>query len=350
MSQQTSKFWYVPRKELMVPKEDHTYVGSPLKHASSNVDPEIDTSVGDGDGFTVLLKSFYVTQDRDKGDNDILVRSWTRYGSEPHIEVAHFFKENIPAPYFSAGDLLAEHIFSSDRYLGQNRVWIRLQILEVDGKKVDQIATWVEHNLKDTVKTFGAIFPSTLPFIGNISSQALDLFGKLKQLISNKSDVILDQALDFLSIHTGETPLRYGAYIYFQQPVSGEHYRLNQFRVHSDEADPQHQPIPDYVVVEIVPGVVNQFNQDTIELNQSLAMGLLPFDDSQSVEGEKDQRLRYLQTLMKQAQKTSDLKELYQLMKQELSGQLLTEAQRQRYQALTLEHNDYIEIIKEMLD
>ncbi|MEL6222441.1 MAG: hypothetical protein AAFR31_07350 [Cyanobacteria bacterium J06627_8] len=333
----------------MVSKEDTMYVGSSIKRASSNVDHDVDTMVRDGDAFTVLLKSFYVTQDKDKGDNDILVRSWARYGSDPHTEVAHFFKEDIPVPYFSAHDVQAEHIVSADTYLSGNRVWIRLQISEVDGKRVHQISSFVEQNLATAVSALGAIFPNTLPFIGNISTHALDLLSDLKHLISNKSDVILDEALDFLSVNTGETPLRYGAYIFFQRAVDGGNYLLNSFQVHSNSTA-ESEPIPDYVVIEIIPGVINPSSRTTIALNQSLAKGLLPVDDTQAAQIEKDERLRYLQKLMKQAKMADDLKEYYGLMTRELSGVVLNELQRKRYQALTVKLGDYIDVVKDVLD
>ncbi|MEB3210369.1 MAG: hypothetical protein VKL39_03415, partial [Leptolyngbyaceae bacterium] len=81
-----------------------------------------------------------------------------------------------------------------------------------------------------------------------------------------------------------------------------------------------------------------------------LAMGLLPFDDRESVQGERDERLRYLQKLMKQAKQTRDLKEYYGLLKHELSGAVLSDAQRKRYQVLTQELSDYIDVIKDIVD
>ncbi|MEM7769986.1 MAG: hypothetical protein AAF327_05690 [Cyanobacteria bacterium P01_A01_bin.37] len=351
MNKNKSKFWFVPRKKLMVPKADDSYSGIILKRASSNVEYHTEQLVNNNDPFTILLKSFNVVQDKDKGDNDILVRSWTKYGSNPQIEVAHFFKKNTPIPYFCHDELIAEHIFSSEKYIDRNRVWIRLQILEIDGKKVERLAQIVENDLYHTVQTLGAVFPGTLPFIGTISEKAnvLDLFKKLKHIISNQNDTIFDQALDFFSVNTGETPFRYGAYVFFQEEIEGEHYKLRAFQVEPKMAE-VFDSLPDYIVLEVIPGIVNSFNQqETITVNQDLAMGLLPFDEKFADPGEKDERFRHLQTLMKKAKVTNDIEEYYGLLKKELSGTLLSDNQKERYQSLRLELDEYIDIIEEIL-
>ena len=359
MRENISKFWFVPRKELYIPKGDKEYSGTVLRRADSMVNQSTDQLVEHGHAFTILLKSFYVTQDKDKGDNDIFVRSWTKYGSNPQIEGAHFFKKDVPVPYFCHADLMANHIFSSESHLEENRVWIKLQILEIDGRKVDQFTRIVENDLRDTIRMFGAIFPGTLPFISTVTdsrvtSNAVALVGKLKKLVTNKNDTLFDQSLDFLSVNSGETPFRYGVYVFFQRAIEGYGYQLKEFTIkpksanHESNADDDEE-VPDYVVIEVVPGITNIFSPDDIIVNQNLAAGLLPFDEKFSDPGEKDERFHYLQRLMKKAHFVDDIREYYSLAKEHEAGKLLDTHQLNRYRDLALSLGDYLDSIHEIL-
>jgi hypothetical protein len=360
MQQSKSKFWFVPRKNLIVPRGDDSYSGITLRRADSGFDPTTDQMVASGDTFTILLKSFYVVQDKDRGDNDIFVQSWTRYGTMPQIEVSHFFKKDIPVPYFCHNELIAEHLFSFENHVEENRIWTRVQIIEIDGRKVDQIAQFVDTELHGTIRTFGAVFPGTLPFVStatDMANIAIDLFGKLKKIVSNQNDTIFDVALDLCAINSGETPFRYGVYVFFQRAIDGTQYKLNQFRVESidalssDEKDAStpDSSIPDYIAIEVLPGIVNAFNQDEILLHQNLATGLLPFDDKLMDRGERDERFHYLQRLMKKAQMVADLREYYTLVNEQQLGNVLSPHQQKRYQALALEFSEYIELFDEIL-
>ncbi len=354
MSQYKSKFWFVPRKELFVPREYKDYSGTALRHANSRIDPSCDQIVKNGESFTLLLKSFYVVESYDKGGNDILVQSLTKYGSDPQIEGAHFFRKDLPSPYFCHHDLIANHIFSHESHVDANRVWIKLQILEIDGKKVDQFAQVVDTELRDTVQMVGAIFPGTLPFVANISDDAFTLFSKLKKLASNKDHTVFEQALDFYSINSGETLFRYGVYVLFQQPIEGDRYCLKEFQIEpriDKNSTPLHgESLPDYVVIEVVPGVVNSFAQDEIIANQNLAAGLLPFDESFADPGEKDEHFHYLKRLMKKAQTFDDIYEYYSLVRQTMDEGIQDKNQQKRYRDLTLKLSEYVELIQEILE
>jgi len=338
----------------MIPKRDDRYSGTPLRRADSELDSDRDQMVKTGDAFTILLKSFYVVQDQDKGDNDIFVQSWTRYGAAPQIEAAHFFRKNIPAPYFCHHELIAEHIYSSKSHLEENRVWIHLQILEIDGKKVDELAHFVDNDLSDAIKMFGAVFPGTLPFVANITDVASNLFSKLKKLFASKNDVIFQQALDFFSLHSGETLFRYGVYVFFQTAVEGAEYKLNEFRVEpltqSMENIKGGTPegfisLPDYVVIEVVPGIINRFNPDEMIVNQNLASGLLPFDEELLKPGEQEERFHYIQKLVKKARLIDDINEYFSLKAKINQKELFNTYEQKRYQELTLELKDYLDDI-----
>jgi hypothetical protein len=344
-----SKYWFVPRKNLFVPRGLTEYDGASLRRADSPVDPTIDQLVQTGNPFTILLKSFYVIEDRDKGDNDLLVRSWTKYGSDPHIEIVHFFKKDVPSPYFCKHDLVAEHMFALPDYQDENLVWIRLQILEVDGSKVSALSHIFEDEFQDLVDALGAIFPGTLPFIGAIATPALELFHSLRELVRNKNDLIFESSLDLCSEDSGETPFRYGVYVFFQQPTEGHQFRLSEYKVIPAAEHPQAQP-PQYMVIEVVPEVMNSFKGEDILLNQNLAAGLVLSDTSNGQHSsQQDKRFQYLQALAKKASRLDDLAEYRRLKQQQKNGEILNEFQQQRLQVLTVELSEYLNDVQEIL-
>ncbi len=344
-----SSYWFVPRRSLFVPRGLPDYGGAVLKRADSPIDPTLDQVVQTGDSFTILLKSFYVIEERDKGDNDLLVRSWIKYGSNPPIEIVHFFKKNVPSPYFCKQDLVAEHMFSIPDYQDENLVWMRLQILEVDSKQVNTLSRIFENEIQDLVQILGAIFPGTLPFIKTLVAPASELFSSLKALVRNQNDLIFEKSLDLCSENSGETPFRYGVYIFFQQPTAGHPFRLNEFKIvpSADDLDIQ---TPQYMVIEVVPGVMNAFKGEDILLNQNLATGLLLSDTSNGQSSiQQDKRFEYLQALAKKADRLDDLADYRQLKRQQKNGELLNEFQQQRLQSLTVKLSEYLNDIREIL-
>ncbi|MGJ3250908.1 MAG: hypothetical protein ACFE0J_07225 [Elainellaceae cyanobacterium] len=344
-----SRYWFVPRKELFAPRGIDNYEGVALRGADSPIDHNLDQIVENGNSFTILLKSFYVTEKRDEGDNDLLVRSWTKYGSDPPVEVAHFFRKNVPVPYFCKHDVIAEHVFTLQEHLDENLVWVKLQILEIDGKRVKTLEQIVEDSLPDIVDTVGAVFPKALPFMSSITDQAFELFSSLKELVKNKDDVIFEKSLDFCSIDSGETPFRYGVYIFLEDEIEGDRYKLREYRLEPSSSAKESQ-IPEYVVIEVVPEVTNPFKGDDVLINQYLATGLSAPDDESQNPSQRDKRFQYLQRLIKKARQFDDLLEYLELKRIQNSNTSLTEHQEQRLQQLLIELSDYIKSLDEILD
>jgi len=344
-----SRYWFVPRKELFVPRGMDNYKGVALRGADSPLDHNLDQIVESGNSFTILLKSFYVIEKRDKGDNDLLVRSWTKYGSDPPVEVAHFFRKNVPVPYFCKHDVIAEHIFTLQEHLDENLVWVKLQILEIDGRRVKALEQIVEDSLPGIVDTVGAVFPRALPFMSSITDQAFELFSSLKELVKNKDDVIFEKSLDFCSIDSGETPFRYGVYIFLEDEIEGDRYKLREYRLEPSGHTKDLQ-IPEYMVIEVVPEIINPFKGDDVLINQYLATGLSVPDDESQNPSQRDKRFQYLQRLIKKARQFDDVLEYLELKRIQNSDTPLNEHQEQRLQNLLIEFSDYIKYLDEILD
>jgi hypothetical protein len=84
MTLEKSKYWFVPLAEI---QNDG---GSELRPARDKV-LEGDRLVQEGEAFTISLESFYVKEKLEDNGNDLLVRSWLKYGNEPTAERIHFF-------------------------------------------------------------------------------------------------------------------------------------------------------------------------------------------------------------------------------------------------------------------
>ncbi|MEO0397396.1 MAG: hypothetical protein AAF243_15625, partial [Cyanobacteria bacterium P01_A01_bin.137] len=103
--------WFVPWAEL----SDLDNIEKPDYGILRKTDSEIDSSdlfVEPGDPFTISLESYFVREADDRDNkNDLLIRSFVRYGDEPKIETIHLFKADV-APSTFAENLENEHIFA----------------------------------------------------------------------------------------------------------------------------------------------------------------------------------------------------------------------------------------------
>ncbi|HHP7243834.1 MAG TPA: hypothetical protein ACFE0H_04025, partial [Elainellaceae cyanobacterium] len=230
-----------------------------------------------------------------------------------------------------------------------NLVWVKLQILEIDGRRVKALEQIVEDSLPGIVDTVGAVFPRALPFMSSITDQAFELFSSLKELVKNKDDVIFEKSLDFCSIDSGETPFRYGVYIFLEDEIEGDRYKLREYRLEPSGHTKDLQ-IPEYMVIEVVPEIINPFKGDDVLINQYLATGLSVPDDESQNPSQRDKRFQYLQRLIKKARQFDDVLEYLELKRIQNSDTPLNEHQEQRLQNLLIEFSDYIKYLDEILD
>ncbi len=258
----TSKTWFVSLEHLL---QDN---GAPLRPANAKI-LSTDQCIVPYSPFTVSLESFCIVRqlDRKTSGNDLLVRSWTTYGHDPPVEIAHFFQKNVKLGE-PKDNLAVEHMFTSKSY-GNQSIDLDVQILEVDGHSS------IAQDLKAVAHVLGAVFPPILPF----TSLASTLHSNLKHLFENPHDVafsgsckLYDEAVSRRSTHL--IPLRCGAYVLFNQEVEGDRYKLRELKLEPVDTNAV-SVSDDYVVIKIIPKIVNSLNSEDLLANQALAASLL---------------------------------------------------------------------------
>jgi hypothetical protein len=262
MSTLTSKTWFVSLENLL---QDN---GAPLRPAHSEI-LDTDQCIAPYSPLTISLESFCIFKqlDRKINGNDLLVRSWTTYGQEPPVEIVHFFEKNMDLG-IPKDNLAVEHMFTSKSY-GNQSIELDVQILEVDGHSS------IAQDIKAVAHLLGAVFPAILPF----TSLASTLYSNLKHVFANPHDVafsrsfkLYDEALGKQSKHL--VPLRCGAYILFDQDVEGDRYKLQELKLEPID-DRVSSVSHDYIVIKIIPQIVNSLNSEVLLANQTLATSLL---------------------------------------------------------------------------
>lgn len=200
-----SKYWFVSIEEFQKTE------GAKLRVANSEL-LKTNQLVETGSPLTISLESSFVKSNHDEGKsgNDLLVRSWIKYGNEPRIETVNFFEKDIPNG-FVGENLSVEHIFSTRDYEEENRVLLEVEITEID-KGLDADKN-ISDDLKEVANSFGAVFTVIFAFV----STASRLLGNLEKLFSRSSEnkQIFHSSLDIYGKEGGgEAPLRCGAYIF----------------------------------------------------------------------------------------------------------------------------------------
>ncbi len=262
MTSGVSKYWFVPLDHLL---QDG---GAHLRQADLPI-TDMEQQIQRGSPFTISLETFHITKklDRKAGGNDLLVRSWTTYGDNPPVEIVHFFKKNV-GENFVGENLAVEHMFAAQSY-GDETVSINLEILDVDGN------VSIEQELKTVASFLGAVFPAILPF----TSIATSLYTNLNSLFKNPNDLAF---LGVLNLYSGNShrldaptiPFRCGAYLILEDEIEGSMYKLRDFRLEPAVAN-QNSTVLDYVVIKIVPKIINSLNTEDLLINQRLASSLL---------------------------------------------------------------------------
>ena len=329
---QESKYWYVPLTEIQNQK------GAKLRTARSKVSAG-DRLVEEGDAFTVSLESFYVREKLEENGNDLLVRSWIKYGSEPTVERIHFFQKNVPAEFLGE-NLPAEHIFSKQDHSEKSRLLITLEITEIDqGLRANNS---ISETISEVSNTFGGVFPAILPFTG-VASNVVGLLGKLSDLV-NKNTQIFQSSLDLYPQDNFETPLRYGAYVFFNKEVQAAMYKLLDLKL-IPATDQFKNPLHDYVVIKILPGIIYAGDSSELLVNQQLASVLSQLDESEkNDEGKRKKHLDFLQETIKAANNMQELDYFYDLKFKKQMNEKLTESQQKRFLQIAKKLQKYIQI------
>lgn len=290
-----------------------------------------DLFVEEGSPFTVSLESFYVPEQQDANDkNDILVRSFFKYGNEPRLETIHFFEKDTEANAFRE-NFEHEHIYVRKAFSKEARVWLTIQLLEID-RGLNQGGSLTQA-LKTMHGGFGAIFPAMLPF-APVIGLASNMVGKFIQLkdAAQRNEPILENTIDFYNqnLAGGDAPLRYGAYVLFNKPVEGVQYRLGSgFKLRHWVAADVNRPVQyPYVVIKVTPGVVES-GQDAKQLltNQQIATVVSELDNEETEQKRRTEHYQFLENMVTAAGNFKDLSYFKKLMDKKGLGIKLSEGE-----------------------
>ena len=331
---ESSKYWFAPLTEI----QDEQ--GAKLRPARSKV-LESDKLVKQGEAFTISLESFYIKEnyDKDSTGNDLLVRSWVKYGNEPTTERIHFFQKDVPDEFIGE-NLSAEHIFSKQDHSENNRLFISLDITEID--KGLGSSSSINNTISNISGTFGAVFTAILPFAG-VASDLVDLLDRLRGG-SKRNISVFNSSLDLYAQDSYEYPLRYGAYVFFQDEVQAIMYRLLDLKLKpvSDQLKGQN-PLHDYVVIKVVPGIIHSGDSRELLTNQQIASVLSQLDENgRNDESKRTEHFKFLQDTIKSANDMQELDYFYELKLQQKLGKELSESQMQRYLEIAKKLQKYI--------
>ncbi len=325
--------WFIPWNEL----NDLDNIEHPDKGNLRKVDSEFedaDQFVEAGQPFTISLESFVVHGAHDSDNtNDLLVRSFVRYGKEPKTETIHFFGTDVEAGAFQE-NLESEHVFAQREFVESARLWLTFEILEID-RGLDR-----DHSIAEALKgmrgQFGAIFPALIPF-APVAGVALGMVDRLRQLerTAAKNEPVFRNTIDFnaKALAGGDAPLRYGAYVLFNEDVQGIQYRLGSgFKLRRRAMRDRNVPIlHDYIIVKITPGIIeSRSDSDDLLTNQKIAAVVSNLDDAEADKERRELRFSFLKNMVEQANHFKDLSYYHELMTEVELGETLSQVQKKR--------------------
>lgn len=271
--QHSSQHWFVPLAQLrqsggaeLIPWDDPVNAQSDL---SSGQEQGHETYVEPGSPFTLSLESFCINETLDRrSGNDLLVRSWTMYGNAPPVEMVHCFERNAKVGQV-IDNLAIEHMFALEAFDPSLSLSVYVQILEVDGHHS------LEDDLLNVAQSLGGVFPTLLPF----TTVSIPLYKRLRSMFA-KHDRTVDAftgTVQWSGVQddgaASPMGLRAGAYVICLEPIVGTTYRLQGLTlIPTQENSPAS---PSYVVIKVVPQLVQSYNPEDLRVNQNLAAALL---------------------------------------------------------------------------
>ena len=325
--------WFVPWSEL----SDLDNVAKPSYGYLRKVDSELSESdlfVREGEPFSITLESHFVKTAHDgDSENDLLVRSSVRYGDEPKVETLHFFRPDVESGTFLE-NFEHEHIFARKEFVKESRVWLSLEILEIDrGLSRDKDLS-VE--LAKMHGKFGAIFPALIPFapVAGAATRLLQIFNKAQEAAA-ENQIILSNQIDLYDkdLSGGDAPLRCGAYVLFKEDVQAVKYRLGSgFKLRPKALRDKNKPIQDdYAVIQIAPGFISSGkNSKDLLKNQQIAAVVSELD-TQNVQDEKRAaHFEFIENLIDEAAHFKDILYLKEMRNKEEVGIALTLTQKEK--------------------
>ena len=159
-----------------------------------------------------------------RGNNDIMILAKSALGDKPKVERIVFYGEEIPKGE-PLSNFYANSIFQTDDYDGESRLWLEVNILEIDtdlGERKAAISAF-----QSLASTAGAVFPVLLPYAMGASA-GVGLVKKLVNALENNINVIkVPIAFYPGKIKRGYPPLQEGQYVVFANPQDPDNFKLS---------------------------------------------------------------------------------------------------------------------------
>ena len=176
--------------------------------------------------FTASMVTVVVSEDLDgilRGRNDILVLTKSSLGEQPLVERIHYYEEEVPKGK-PIRNMFADNVFVTDDYNGEDRLWLELNVVEVDtdtGERKAAIKAF-----QSLATTAGAVFPVSVPY-AFAASAAVGVIEKLVSALEKDTNVVkVPFALHSGIPRPGKAPLQSGTYVVFAQPQDPSKYKL----------------------------------------------------------------------------------------------------------------------------
>ena len=338
------KAWYVPLKKVnqdyVIPEDLYS-----IKPAFCSIDSnefqgieEEDLQIKEGQPFKVELISFSIghNYDGNRSENDLLVKTRTKYGSKLRTNAVNFFQKNIPVNHvklpdidFNNKDVLAvPYIYGVNTHDPLNRLHVEVEIQEIDRNTVS------DERFIDACKGFvsevGGFFPDLLKYTKGIS-QGIEIFEKVdgifKLIDLNPNKIVFRESIDLYRLGLGETPLRQGIYILFSgtrdarqmllHDNDGAHGAMYTWRDDGISCIKDGGSIWDHVALRIVSCATKELMSNDLLLNQDASTLIAPLWNSAHKDIEKaTENIKELKKIIEDVNKMELLKNLKELYNQ----------------------------------
>ncbi len=260
--------------------------------------------------FTVSIVTAVVAEDLDgffRGNNDILILTKSSMGEQPLVERIHFYEEEVPVGQ-PIRAILAENVFIAEDYNETDKLWIEINVIEVDSDTGERKAAL--KSFQGLASATGAIFPAMLPYAFGASA-AMGVIEKIVSAFEKDKHVVkVPFALYPGNPRLGKPPLQEGAYVCFAKPQDPSNFKLhsNGLLTNSDTPSevsytvfdiiPVKRPNPKFVINQKVATLLTQMekgNQNsTISTIEFLSNTLTQYDNFKKLD-------RYVELKNKQA-------------------------------------------------
>ncbi len=178
--------------------------------------------------FTVSIISGRVAEDLEhyfQGGNDLLIATKSALGGAPLVERVHFYEEDI-RPGNIISDLFANNVLIVDEYSGQERLWLEINITEVDTDDRERQATI--NAFRGLVGQAGAAFPVMVPYVFPFISVVQAINKIFTRLQRDKEVIRVPFALYPPEQMTrGRAPLQVGVYVVFAEAQYGNALKMD---------------------------------------------------------------------------------------------------------------------------